>query len=203
MKSTFSDQREHPAIDFVNTVGWRESEELEERLFAPRDLVDWYRFAGFVSEANTSRMADLCADPDAGLEGELEDVLQLREALYGVLRAISHGFKPGQADVAAVNSALETAPERKSVSWLEGRFVWTTADQPAKNRLLAPELLWSIGQLLTDGEYNRIKQCKDDRGCGWILYDMTRNRSRQWCSSESCGNRARARKFYHKQTDAN
>ncbi|HYH51840.1 MAG TPA: CGNR zinc finger domain-containing protein, partial [Acidimicrobiia bacterium] len=31
--------------------------------------------------------------------------------------------------------------------------------------------------------------------CRWAYYDESRNRSRTWCSMESCGNRAKARSF--------
>ncbi|MEO8517650.1 MAG: CGNR zinc finger domain-containing protein [Dermatophilaceae bacterium] len=30
-------------------------------------------------------------------------------------------------------------------------------------------------------------------GCRWGFNDTSRNRSRQWCSMEVCGNRAKAR----------
>jgi len=39
---------------------------------------------------------------------------------------------------------------------------------------------------------DRIKICPAD-DCRWAFYDTSRNRSRQWCSMEVCGNRAKAR----------
>jgi hypothetical protein len=39
---------------------------------------------------------------------------------------------------------------------------------------------------------DRIKICPA-HDCRWAFYDTSRNRSRQWCSMEVCGNRAKAR----------
>jgi CGNR zinc finger/Putative stress-induced transcription regulator len=39
---------------------------------------------------------------------------------------------------------------------------------------------------------DRVKICPAD-DCRWAFYDTSRNRSRQWCSMEVCGNRAKAR----------
>jgi hypothetical protein len=46
---------------------------------------------------------------------------------------------------------------------------------------------------------DRIKICPAD-DCRWAFYDTSRNRSRQWCSMEVCGNRAKARA--HRQRSA-
>jgi len=39
---------------------------------------------------------------------------------------------------------------------------------------------------------DRVKICPADN-CLWAFYDTSRNRSRQWCSMQVCGNRAKAR----------
>lgn len=39
---------------------------------------------------------------------------------------------------------------------------------------------------------DRVKICPAD-DCRWAFYDTSRNHSRQWCSMEVCGNRAKAR----------
>ena len=46
---------------------------------------------------------------------------------------------------------------------------------------------------------DRVKICPAD-DCRWAFYDTSRNRSRQWCSMEVCGNRAKARA--HRQRNA-
>lgn len=45
------------------------------------------------------------------------------------------------------------------------------------------------------GEHaDRLKLC-DNPQCRWLFIDQSKNRSRQWCESASCGNRQRVRRF--------
>ena len=46
---------------------------------------------------------------------------------------------------------------------------------------------------------DRVKICPAD-DCRWAFYDTSRNHSRQWCSMEVCGNRAKVRT--HRQRHA-
>ena len=46
--------------------------------------------------------------------------------------------------------------------------------------------------LAIERRLERVKICPAD-DCRWAFYDTSRNRSRQWCSMEVCGNRAKAR----------
>jgi len=48
---------------------------------------------------------------------------------------------------------------------------------------------------------DRVRECEDDRGCGFLFIDQSKNRSRRWCSMESCGNRAKARQHYARVQD--
>src|SRR5579864_6890724 len=41
---------------------------------------------------------------------------------------------------------------------------------------------------------DRLKVC-DNEQCRWVFLDHSKNRSRQWCASASCGNRQRVRRF--------
>ncbi len=48
--------------------------------------------------------------------------------------------------------------------------------------------------LCEDGE--RLKICAN---CGWLFLDRSRNHSRVWCDMTVCGNRAKARRHYHRE----
>ncbi len=62
--------------------------------------------------------------------------------------------------------------------------------------------LWSIARsaadLLTSDELARVREC-DGLDCTWLFLDCSRSRSRRWCSMASCGNRAKARRHYHRR----
>jgi predicted RNA-binding Zn ribbon-like protein len=55
-------------------------------------------------------------------------------------------------------------------------------------------VLAAIAEAVADGSWARFKVCREP-GCRWAYYDHSRNRSRAWCSMETCGNRAKARAF--------
>jgi hypothetical protein len=47
------------------------------------------------------------------------------------------------------------------------------------------------------GLLDRVRRCANPE-CGWLFLDDSRAGKRRWCSMSSCGNRARARRHYHK-----
>lgn len=58
----------------------------------------------------------------------------------------------------------------------------------------AAELLVSVEQL----PLLRICGLHESGECGWLFLDETRNHTRRWCSMKDCGNRAKARRHYHR-----
>jgi predicted RNA-binding Zn ribbon-like protein len=50
-----------------------------------------------------------------------------------------------------------------------------------------------------EGTFVRLKTCPHAH-CGWAFYDVSRNRSSQWCSMRICGNRTKGEAFRRRQT---
>ncbi|WP_246485921.1 CGNR zinc finger domain-containing protein [Kribbella qitaiheensis] len=67
---------------------------------------------------------------------------------------------------------------------------WETGD-------LATALVLSAARLLEREDLTRLRECQDD-DCGWLFLDQSKNKSRRWCSSGDCGNRARAKRHYER-----
>jgi predicted RNA-binding Zn ribbon-like protein len=58
-------------------------------------------------------------------------------------------------------------------------------------------------ELLTQADATRLRECPaGDGGCGWIVLDETRNRSRRWCDMRVCGNRAKAARLTNRRREA-
>jgi predicted RNA-binding Zn ribbon-like protein len=53
------------------------------------------------------------------------------------------------------------------------------------------------GDLLAGPRLDRVRRCANPE-CGWLFLDDSRAGKRRWCSMQSCGNRAKARRHYHK-----
>lgn len=54
------------------------------------------------------------------------------------------------------------------------------------------EVAAAAARLAIEGRLGRVKICPAD-DCRWAFYDRSKNHSRQWCSMEVCGNRAKVR----------
>ena len=63
-------------------------------------------------------------------------------------------------------------------------------------------MLWPISRaaadlLVSDTERRKVRQCGAG-DCEWLFLDTSKNRSRQWCSMQCCGNREKARRHYQR-----
>lgn len=173
-----------PCLDFLNTANWNVDGSIAvERLTDPDDLAAWCRVAGFQG----------VSIPTDG-EG-VQAVLTLRNALRSIVLSCVRGDPPKKMDLGVLNAALETGMASPSLlPQARGRLVY--AEKTPINTILAI----SAATLLTDAnETRRVKMCPGEK-CGWHFVDESRNRRRQWCAMELCGNRAKAKRFYQRRS---
>jgi predicted RNA-binding Zn ribbon-like protein len=98
-----------------------------------------------------------------------------------------------------VNELLSRAPVRTAVrAEPRGGYRWQEARRHHPlDRPLWP-LVWDAAALLTSDRRDWVRRCADDH-CGWMFLDLSRQRTRRWCSMEDCGNGAKARRHYARQ----
>jgi predicted RNA-binding Zn ribbon-like protein len=121
----------------------------------------------------------------------------LREALYDIFSARAHDQNvPGQA-LECLNGALKEALPNLCLGLQGNALVWHW--QGEGRALTSP--LWPIARaaadLLTGESAAPVREC-GGAACTWLFLDHSRGRSRRWCSMASCGNRAKARRHYHR-----
>jgi predicted RNA-binding Zn ribbon-like protein len=108
------------------------------------------------------------------------------------------GGRPSGTDAEVLRQELSIARAHQRFAEHGGRFVWTFPERTeALDRFLWPVPL-SAAELLTSSDLDRLGQC-GGVDCGWIFLDTSRNRRRQWCTMQDCGNRAKVQKFRQKQ----
>lgn len=182
-------------LDFTNTVNWRGVLDREEALTSYAALVAWGRRAGILTGDGAARLLSEAARRPADATAALERAIALRETIRRVVLAASEGRPPEAGDLDTLNGALAAAlREARLVPAADG-FAWGWRDDPAAlDRVLWP-VLRAAADLLTSGDLDRVRECAGD-DCGWLFLDMSRNRSRRWCDMQSCGNRAKARRYY-------
>ena len=187
----------HPVLDFVNTV---EDWTVPERLDHLQSFADATRFgeaAGVISHREALQL-----DPGArgfsraSFADELLQLRRLRDSLERVLRASLGGRRAAAADVAILRSSLVEAAR--------GTELLASADAPLARRIavetngpaaLRLRIVEDAIALLSSSAMPRVKACPT---CGWFFLDVSKNQSRVWCSMDTCGARAKSRRYYRR-----
>ncbi|CAM3309328.1 CGNR zinc finger domain-containing protein [Kibdelosporangium persicum] len=166
----------HVALDLVNTLAWRgDPSQTYDRLPAPGFLTLWLGRTGLAQRL----------DPGPAV---IDSLIDLRETVYRLLSSPTTEDVARFAALLASARRLATAAPALPLRWT---VPVTTADE------IVPALTMAADDLLTSPDAAKVRRCAGPR-CGWLFLDRTRNHSRQWCSSQDCGNRERARRHYRK-----
>ncbi len=189
-----------PALDFINTVDWHAGNRPEETLNSFADLVAWARRMELLDEPQAESVLRRYGRDPARASAVLTEARNWREALYRIFVAVIRNQEPRPEDIVNFNRALEKTAGRSALAWREGRFVraWDFSSDALIQAL--GTVLLSAAELLTSDDVGRVGLCADEKGCGWLFFDTSRNRSRRWCDMKDCGNRAKARRHYKKKT---
>lgn len=124
---------------------------------------------------------------------ELATAREVREALRDLLRANNGCASAPDASAAVLDAAARASGVTVSFT---GEAVRLVAPAGGLGAVLA-----AAGQAMVDGSWPRLKACRADT-CRWAFVDSARNRSRQWCSMQVCGNREKARTFRERRRRA-
>ena len=181
-------------LDFANTLGDRpDVQPHEETLHSYADLVAWSEAAGLVSGDEAAEFARAAARHPVGADSAFAQAIALREAIYRVFAAVAAEAESPADDLATVNAAIAEAMARARLVPAGGHFHWEWEREPSALGGLLRPVAWSAAELLTAEELHRVHECAGP-DCGWLFLDMSKNGSRRWCSMETCGNRAKARR---------
>ncbi|HEX9795854.1 MAG TPA: ABATE domain-containing protein [Anaerolineales bacterium] len=195
--SSYDPEAGHLALAFANTMNWHASAEPIEELTSYQELLDWSRQAGILTGGQAARLQRLAAASDQGAEAARLRAIELREAIYRVFATVHGGRRPEPSDLAILTEAVRASVAYGQLEPREAGFSWRWKDTENLDRPLWPVARAAVDLLRSD-ELARVGQCADDRGCGYLFLDTTRNHSRRWCSMDSCGNRAKARRHYRR-----
>jgi predicted RNA-binding Zn ribbon-like protein len=179
-------------IRFVNTVAWRLRDPREERLPTPGALLDWFGENGLASRRYLVRIASLFAGKPRSAASLNAKAIELREAIYGVLLARIERKLPNAEDLAVFNRCFARSAEGIEIASAGGEMGWRPSSLDADPFDLLRPIALSAADLVTGPRAHKIRQCSDDRGCGWLFVDESRAQNRRWCAMGDCGNRAKA-----------
>jgi predicted RNA-binding Zn ribbon-like protein len=185
-------------LDFANTVEWHLSNHPTERLTSYNEFVTWAHAIGLLPDSTAQQLLHAADQYPRQAAHVLERAVGVREAVYRIFSAVAAGKAPAVADQATLNAELHRTLTKSYLVWNNASFEWDRQGAEGDLDQILWRILRSTTELLTSEELKRVGVCADDRGCGWLFYDTSRNRTRQWCSMRGCGNRAKARRHYEK-----
>lgn len=185
------------SLDFANTADWHASDHPIEFLTSYAELVAWSQHVGILTGPEAQHLLKAAVRRPAEARAVLTRAVALREAIFRLFSTISHGRSPQAEDLATFNAELSTVLAQSQIIQAAEGFAWEwLGDEDALDRVLWP-VVRDAAEILTSEALHRVGQCMDDR-CGWLFLDLSRNRSRRWCSMKDCGNRAKARRHYQR-----
>ncbi|MFH9137198.1 CGNR zinc finger domain-containing protein [Streptomyces sp. NPDC017524] len=182
-----------------------------------------------VDLVNTAPENELPRDaPGGGLAGGSEDGLADVAALYAFAERhlISGVGTLGEKDLTAVRDVrarfaeVFAAPDPRAAADLVNRLVAAAGTTPqltdhdgydwhvhyfAPDASIADHLAADCGMalafIIVAGEQERLRRCEAP-DCGHAFVDLSRNRSRRYCSSRTCGNRLHVAAYRARRKEA-
>ena len=183
-------------LDFSNTLGMHASELGREFLRSYFDLAEWSNYAGIVTDEEECILLHKAEKSPREAEGVLQEAKELREIIFRIFSSIAKKKVPQEKDISLFNKKLSRMMRQSKLEIAESGIEWNVRGN--KNSLDWPlnSVIHSAFMLLTSDERDKIKMCADERGCGWLFIDHSKNRSRRWCDMTDCGNLAKQKRFY-------
>ncbi len=189
-------------LDFVNTVGGRKyllsADQtsdyviIDEKLTDCYDLLAWSQLTKSLPE---DQIQTLLLESQHGNKSIIKQAIDLREAIYRICKQIISKKEPNPLDISVLNQTLSIAYSHAKLVFEEGEFFW----QWDRNSL--DKILWliadSAAELLTTVDLTRLRECGGN-DCCWLFEDTSKNKMRQWCDMQTCGNLAKVRRFRSK-----
>jgi len=185
-------------LDFANTADWHASSSPVETLNKYADLIEWSAGRGIVSGDAKDALLRRSEERPIEAQQALQKAREVREDIYRILSDAAHGRPIKIASLKGFNKALAGALPHLRLAPSDGRLRWNWDSRPDKLDSVFWPVVKSAMDLMTSEAIKRVGECADEKGCGWLFWDSSRNRSRRWCDMSDCGNRAKVRRFYAK-----
>jgi predicted RNA-binding Zn ribbon-like protein len=183
------------SLEFANTVHWHASQHPEETLHTYADLVSWARRIGLTGDTQARRLKRQAQTQPESARRTLGRAVRLREAIYTIFTAIIDARPVPAEELDELNRNLKTIGETAMIRPSATGFIWAWETDRDDLGSFLGQIALSAASLLLSEKHRWVGQCADDRGCGWLFLDTSKNHSRRWCDMNDCGNRAKQKRL--------
>jgi predicted RNA-binding Zn ribbon-like protein len=186
------------ALDFVNTVTARDTEPTDW-IGSYATLLEWAALTGAFSKKDLSQLTMLARQEPAKAVAALGRTRSLREALCAIFYALIARRSLARDDLAVVDAARLAAAKAAKLVVKSDRLVHVWNVEESGLDLINHMVTVRALAVLEDARLDRLRVC-DGHDCGWVFIDTSKNGRRRWCDMATCGNTAKARRHYQRQT---
>jgi predicted RNA-binding Zn ribbon-like protein len=161
--------------------------------------VEWFNYAGVITDDEKRRLLQKAEKNPFEAEKALHRAVELREIIFQVFLSISRNTLPLQKDMDRFNSKFSKMMGHSNLEMTKKGIKWNAMGKKDSLDWMLNSVVQSTFNLLTSNELDRVKICADERGCGWLFFDNSKNKSRRWCDMTDCGNLAKQKRFHSQQ----
>lgn len=179
------------ALDFTNTESGRGGDEHHDHLHTAGDLVAWAIHAKIIGQKDATLARRMIKNQTKLARHLIARGRFLRETIYQINANVVAGKLPDKKLLHGLTAAHAEMLATATLAPHENHYEWVWRPKAELAAAILGPITVSALELLFDADLSRIKQCHGNH-CGWLFYDSTKNRSRQWCDMSVCGNRAKA-----------
>jgi len=206
------------ALDFINTLDDRPNAQPKELLTNYNDLATFGHDTGILTSAQLDYFWEdvPCMPQPEDAQQAMRRAINLREALYAIFSAVMNRQTAPQEAMDTLNENLHDAalhsrliqPEamqpgmvRPETAQPDKAFEWRFDDMTSSYEAMLRPIARAAAHLLASADVALVRTCSSPT-CQWFFLDTSKNHHRRWCSMQSCGNRAKVRRFYAKKRTA-
>lgn len=184
----------HAVLDFMNTCGGAGKVRDKERLIDWAAAVEWAAANGVLDDRDGRVLQVVRSLEGRRAAAALKELVALREAAHAVFSAIAGGESPSEGGRSSLESHIRQALQHANLRMEAGMPArWVVDPDRAGSALIQHRLAIAASELLTQPVLSNVRECC---ACSWLFLDVSRNKSRRWCSMATCGNRVKAQRHY-------
>ena len=191
---TGTDVGGHVVLDFVNTCGGADKQRNAERLIDWETAIDWATKHRLIDSAEWRLMEKARRKEGRDTSDLLDELRDFRENVHTVFSALAGGLPVPEAARARLQEYVIDAVQHAQLR-LNGQepASWVVIPEHAGSALIKDRLALAANALLGQPVMSNVRECA---ACSWLFLDLSKSRSRRWCSMATCGNRAKAQRHY-------
>lgn len=182
------------ALDFINTVTARDTSP-RDWLVSYQSLIDWARFSSEFKKNDLDALSLVAEQDPAGAKAALTRATRYRELLCRFVYALLGKGASRKEDRSEIERAFQVAMNSVCFEWgaVGCRLTWT-AERSGLDLIVHIASVQAF-HMLAHIDIDRLRICSGEN-CGWVFLDTSRNGRRRWCDMSTCGNVAKARRYY-------